>query len=50
MKPKTKEERKVLLIAKELRPISREVEKYGFDFFVKEGLCWKNGKAWCKCQ
>lgn len=49
MKPKTKEERKVLLLAKELRPISSEAEKYGFDLFTKEGLYWKNGKAWCKC-
>lgn len=50
MKPRTKKERLLLELSKELPPLTEaQLEYPKRHFFKKIGFYWKNGLVWCQC-
>lgn len=50
MKPRTKEEIKVLTLSERLKPLSRSAIDYAYSHcFENIGLYWKDGRVWCQC-
>lgn len=50
MKPRTKEQKHVLQLSKQLQPISEAAKKYAYEHCFEDiGLYKKNGWVWCQC-
>ena len=50
MKARTKEQKKILSLSKELKPISESAKRYAYKHcFPDVGLYWKRGEVWCQC-
>lgn len=50
MRARTKEEKKVSLLSKKLKPISESAKSYAYKHcFPDIGLYWKRGDIWCQC-
>lgn len=50
MKARTKEQKKVLSLSKELKPISDAARNYAYKHcFDNTGIFWKDGRVWCQC-
>lgn len=50
MKPRTKEQKYVLQLSKQLKPISEAAKKYAYEHCFEDiGLYKKNGWVWCQC-
>ncbi len=50
MKPRTKEQKHVLQLSKQLKPISEAAKKYAYEHCFEDiGLYKKNGWVWCQC-
>ena len=50
MKPRTKEQKYILQLSKQLKPISEAAKKYAYEHCFEDiGLYKENGWVWCQC-